>query len=142
MNLRDDMSIAEGSAGQDCPECQALIDMNDELCTALPINDLFPLLISLRVLGYNDREELRGNGTRTEREIRQRFIEKHLYPYLKLGDTSRFFDFIKAMKQSGKCNFLVERLEERIRIRSQGVSISPSGIATAIAISPVAMLGH
>ena len=128
-------SIEEPSGEcQDCPECQALIDMTDELCTALPINDLFPPLISLRVLGYNDPDELRGNG-RTEREIRQRFIEKHLYPYLKLGDTSRLFDFIKVMKQSGKCNLLVERLEERIRVRSQGASISaPSGsyIYTAI----------
>ena len=61
--------IEESNVRQYCPEYEALIDMNNELCTALPINDLFPHLVSLRVLGYYDPEELRGSG-RTEREIR------------------------------------------------------------------------
>ena len=126
---RDDMNrIEESNARQYCPEYEALIDMNNELYTALPISDLFPHLVSLRVLDYYDPEELRGSG-RTEREICQRFIEKHLCPYLELGDTSRLLDFIKAMKQLGKCNLLVERLEERIRFHRQGhgVSVSHSG---------------
>ena len=40
---RDDMNrIEESSARQYCPEYEALIDMNNELYTTLPISDLFP----------------------------------------------------------------------------------------------------
>ena len=99
----------------DCPEYNALVDMTADLCSTLPINDMLPELVSLRVIDHGDMMELRSVGG-GEGKIVEEFILKHLYPELKLGETSRFLRFITAMKQSGKsqCGLLVERLEERI----------------------------
>jgi len=105
-------SMASGY-NQRCPEYDALVDMTDELCRALPINDMLSSLTSLRVLEHSDADELRTY--RTSREKVERFIERHMCPNLVIGDTRRFLDFITAMRQSSKCDFLVERLEERIR---------------------------
>ena len=95
------------------PEYQALLDMTKDLCTALPIKDLIPSLLTLRVLDYSHVEDLLSQG-RTEGDIVERFMLKHLHRDLILGDTSRFFNFITAMKQSSECEFLVKKLEERI----------------------------
>jgi len=41
-----------------CPEYNALVDVHQDLCNALPINDLFPGLISRRVITVVDKEKL------------------------------------------------------------------------------------
>ena len=99
---------------QRCPEYRALVDVTKDFCKALPISELFPDLISSRVLDSSHIEDLR-NACRTEAGIVERFIFKHLFPDLELGETSRFLKFIEIMKQSSKCEFLVKRLEEHIR---------------------------
>ena len=109
------MTSMKSGDEQHCPEYDALVDMTDDLCKALPITDMFSSLVSLRVIDIGDIEELRGNGSRTNRKIVEYFIETHLYRDLVLGETSRFLNFISAMKESNKCDALVERLQERIK---------------------------
>ena len=98
-------------------EYNALVDMTEDLCKLLPIKDLFPSMISLRVI---DIDELCHN--RTERKIVERFIQSYLYPDLILGEISRFLKFITAMKRSDKCDVLVGRLEDRIRYHQNNVN--------------------
>ena len=104
------------------PEYNALIDMTEDLCKSLPIKDLFPSMISLRVIDISDIDELCHN--RTERKIVEKFIQSYLYPDLILGETSRFLNFIIAMRRSDKCDVLVGRLEERIRYHKMNVNFS------------------
>ena len=78
------------------------------------MNDLFPSLITRRVITIVDKEKLCLG--RVEQEVAQEFIEKHLFPQLATGDTENFYRFISAMKESEKCNFLVTKLMERITI--------------------------
>ena len=97
-----------------CPKYNALVDITDDLCNALPIADLYSKLISERVIEFGDKEELCQE--KTNRKMVEKFIEKHLYPELRVGETKRFEKFMNVMKSSDKCQFLVERIEERIMI--------------------------
>ena len=112
------MSAFSEHPHQRCPEYSALVDMTEVFCKALPINELIPGLITSRVLDISDTEDLRNAG-RTEADSVERFILKHLYPDLELGETSRFSKFIEVMKRSSKCELLVKRLEEHIRHHRQ-----------------------
>ena len=87
------------------PEYHALVDMTEDLCKSLPIKDLFPAMISLRVIGISDIDELCHN--RTERKTVEKFIQSYLYPDLILGETSRFLNFTTVMKRSDKCDVLL-----------------------------------
>ena len=110
------MSAYREQSHQHCPEYHALVDITEDLCEVLPINELIPGLITSRVLDISDIEDLYNQNV-GRKEAVERFIRKHLYPDLKLGETSRFLKFIEVMKRSTKCELLVERLEEHIRNR-------------------------
>lgn len=97
---------------EQCPEYNALMDMHKDLCSALPINDLFPELISRRVITVVDKEKLCLG--RVEQERAERFIERHLHPQVSIGETKTFYEFIAAIKESDKCVFLVEKLLQKI----------------------------
>ena len=105
------------------PEYNALLDMTEDLCKGLPIRDLFPSMISLRVIDIGDMDELCHN--KSEKKIVEKFIQTHLYRDLVLGDTSRFRNFVSAMRKSDKCVFLVKRLEERITHHQNKISCCP-----------------
>ena len=107
-----------------CPEYNALVDSTDDLCRALPINDLFSKLISERVIDFDDKEELCQE--RTSKRVVEKFIDKHLYPELRVGETKRFKKLINVMKNTDKCDFLVKRIEERVKHYSSGTVIPPS----------------
>jgi len=95
-----------------CPEYNALVDMTEKLCGALQIDDLFPGLITERIINIDDVEELSNEKTRRKRV--EQFIVKYLHPDLSEGGTKRFQRFMSVMKRSEKCEFLVELMEERI----------------------------
>ena len=90
-------------------EYNALLKMTDDLCKALPINDLFPSMISNHVIGFQDKAEVCAE--RTERSRVQKFIHDYLIGDLEIRDTSRFYRFLTVMERSPKCNFLVKRLK-------------------------------
>ena len=114
------MSACSEHSHQRCPEYSALVDMTEDFCKALPISELIPGLISSQVLDIGHIEDLRSAG-RTEADIVERFILKHLCPDLELGETSRFLKFVEVMKRSAsnRCELLVKRLEEHIRHHRQ-----------------------
>ena len=85
-----------------CPEYNALVDLYEDLCIALPIKKLFPSLISNRVIDIQDKEEL--SHEISSRLMVEKFIEQHLYPEVAIGETKRFNDFVDVMRRSGKCN--------------------------------------
>ena len=92
-------------------EYNALIDMTEDLCNALPISDLLPKMIAKRVIDFSDKAEIRSEST--ERNKVQLFILK-LSGEMKSEENGRFYKFIALMKESEKCSFLVKRMEERI----------------------------
>ena len=93
---------------QHSAEYNALIKMTEDLCNALPINDLLPKMISKRVINFHDKDEIRSE--RTDRGKVDLFISK-LTGEIASGENGRFYNFIKVMKESPKCNFLVKRME-------------------------------
>ena len=108
-----------------CPEYNALLDMHNDLCNALPINDLFRALISRQVVNIFDKKKLCLN--RIEQEISELFLEDHLHPQLLAGDTKKFYDFVSAMKESDKCKFLVKKLQEQIAFYESCATRSATG---------------
>jgi len=113
-----DSSTRDSSSDEDsfnyCPEYNALRDTTSALCSALPIKDLIPYLISAYVIDFEERENL-CEGSATHHKITENFISKCLSPTLKLGDTKKFNKFMKVMQKSNKCDELVKRIEERIK---------------------------
>jgi len=103
---------SESQKAQHCPEYNALLDMHNDLCNALPINELFRGLISRRVISVFDKKKLCLN--RIEQETSEVFLENYLYPQLLVGDTVKFYAFISTMKDSDKCKFLLNKIQERI----------------------------
>ena len=95
-----------------CLEYNVLEKMNRDLYNALPIDDLFPSMISNHVIDFNDKAEICAE--RTERRRVQYFLDRYLSKGLELEvpDTSRFYRFLAVMKQSPKCNFLVGRIND------------------------------
>ena len=93
---------------QESPEYNALIEMTNDLCNALPIEDLLPKMITKRVIDFNDKSEIRSE--RTDRDKVQLFMSK-LTGEMVSGENKRFYNFLDVMKGSSKCGFLVERME-------------------------------
>ena len=101
------------------PEYNALIDMYDSLCKALPIRDLFPKLITRRVIDPLEKAELCVE-CRSDKKITEKFISEYLFPPLMVGDTERFNSFMAVMEWSRKCDFLVKMMKKRIRHHRKG----------------------
>ena len=123
-------SCCEGylASDQHCPEHNALVDLYEDLCIALPINKLFPSLISNRVIDIHDKEEISHEAS--SRLMVEKFIEKHLYPEVAVGEIKRFNRFVKVMRRSEKCNHLVEKIERKVRLyQSQRASGRPAEAA-------------
>ena len=108
-------------------EYNTLIEMTEDLCNALPISDLIPKLISKRVIDFNDKAEIRGK--RTDRDRVHLFLSK-LTGEMISAENERFYNFIKVMKESPKCNFLVQRMERWISHYKQ-LSRSPTKVGTS-----------
>ena len=89
-------------------EYNVLRRMTSDLCNALPINDLFPSMISNHVIDFRDKAEICTE--RTERSRVQKLIDDYLIRDLEVWDTGRFYRFLTVMKRSPKCNFLVKRI--------------------------------
>ena len=90
-------------------EYEALTTLNEDLCNALPINDLFPSLISKRVIDFNDKAEICSETN--ERRRRVDMLISKLIGGMKAGNNEKFYKFIEVMKKSPKCSFLVDRME-------------------------------
>ena len=94
-----------------CIELAALKKMTSDLCNALPIDDLFPSMISNHVIDFNDKADICAE--RTERRRVEYFLGKYLTKGLNLQecDTTRFYRFLTVMERSPKCDFLVKRIK-------------------------------
>ena len=97
-----------------CVELLVLMDMAEDLCNALPINDLLPSLISHHVIDFKDKAEICVH--RTENNRVSYFLEKHLDKplQLKTPHTAPFYQFLEVMERSPKCDFLLERIQRRL----------------------------
>ena len=126
--LKDEMAGSDRGKYCNSPEYNALITMTEDLCNALPISDhdLLPRMISNRVISFQEKIEIRG--VPTDRGKVQLFISK-LSEEMKLGENERFYKFLKTMKKSPKCSFLVERMERWISHYKQ-LQLSADGEAT------------
>ena len=102
--------------GKHCVEYNVLVKMNEDLCNALPIDGLFPSMISNHVIDFQDKTDI--SAERTERRRVQYFLGKYLIKGLNCEepDTSRFYRFLKVMERSPKCNFLVKRINHWLEV--------------------------
>ena len=92
-----------------CIELSVVQKMADDLCNALPIDDLFPSMISNHVINFNDKAEI--GAEKTERRRVSCFLEKYLTKDLYCGETANFYRFLTVMERSPKCDFLVKRIK-------------------------------
>ena len=93
-------------------EYNALTEMTEDLCNALPIDDLLPKMIAKRVITFQDKAEIRAE--RTNRDKVELFISK-LTGEMISGENKRFYKVInEVMKESPKCDFLVKRMKKWI----------------------------
>ena len=113
------------------------MEMTEDLCNALPINDLLPKMISKRVISFQDKDEIRSE--RTDRDKVQLFLSK-LTGEMASGENERFYRFVNVMKESPKCNFLVKRMEGRIS-QQMSPSRSPTNGGSFPQRSPSASTG-
>ena len=118
-------------------EYNALMEMTEDLCNALPITDLLPKMISKRVISFQDKDEIRSE--RTDRDKVQLFLSK-LAGEMASGENERFYRFTNVMKESPKCNFLVKRMEGRIS-QQMSQSRSPTNGGSFPQHSPSASTG-
>ena len=82
--------------------------MTESLSNSLPIDDLLPKMISKRVIDLSEKAEIRSGTTDPDKiDI---FLSKLTGP-MASGENRRFYSFIQVMKDSPKCQFLVERME-------------------------------
>ena len=126
-------------------EYNALIAMAEDLCNALPISDhdLLPQLNSNCVISSQEKTEIRN--VPTDRGKVQLLISM-LTAEMASGENERFYKFLKTMKESPKCSFLVERMErwishyKQLQLVSSDVEATPSsltGITMAVVSSYV-----
>ena len=97
---------------QRCVEYNVLERIREDLCNILPINRLFPSMISDFVINFKDKEEICAERTQPLRV--QYFLEHFIIPDLDKGkewDTNRFDRFLAVMKQSSRCDELVKKIE-------------------------------
>ena len=113
---------------QHTSEYNALIKMTEDLCNALPIGDLLPKMISKRVISFQDKDEIRSE--RTDRDKVQLFISK-LIGEMASGENKRFYNFVRVMKESPKCDFLVKRMEGWISHYKGLQPASPTKLGTS-----------
>lgn len=94
-------------------EYNALVAMTEDLCNGLPISDhdLLPRMIANRVISFEEKIEIRK--VPTDRGKIQLLLSKLTEEMVK-GENERFYKFLKTMKKSPKCSFLVERMERWI----------------------------
>ena len=96
------------------PEREALIELQSTFISALPIDDLLPLMISKRAISFPEKAEINSNLTESRRTAAYLDL---LHKDLSIGDTGRYNKFYLCMKSSPKCNFLVKRLDEQIAVQ-------------------------
>ena len=103
--------LTEKMAKQQTAEYKALEEMTEDLYNALPIGDLLPKMISKRVITFQEKDDISaGSTTRDQVDV---FLSK-LTREMVSSDNRRFYAFIDVMKESPKCDFLVERMERWI----------------------------
>ena len=103
--------VTEKMAQQQTTEYMALEAMTEDLYNALPISDLLPKMISKRVITFPEKADIRAGGT--TREQVDVFLSK-LTGEMLSKENKRFYAFIEVMRESPKCDFLVERMEKWI----------------------------
>ena len=115
-------------------EYNALIKMTEDLCNALPIDDLLPKMISKRVIDFQEKTDIRAE--RTDRKKVELFISK-LTGEMDAGENKRFYKFIEAMKESPKCDFLVKRMERWISHYKQSRSSNEVGTSPSMSVGKI-----
>ena len=108
VTMQEKMARRPEEGKQYTAEHNALTRMTENLCKALPIDDLLPKMISKGVIDFSEKAEIREK--RTNRDKVRLFISK-LIREMDCGVNKRFYKFIEGMEESSKCYFLVEGMK-------------------------------
>lgn len=97
-----------------CPEQEALRLMCNDLCNTLSINNLFPSLISNRVIDFNDKIEICA-AEQTEVKRVEYLLSHKICKPLSVYNTEPFYNFLRALKQDHNSSFIGSRLEDCLK---------------------------
>ena len=126
-----DSWLEEREQRDNSAEYNALVAMTEDLYNGLPISDhdLLPRMIANRVISFEEKIEMRKAPT--DRGKIQLLLSLLTEEMVK-GEDERFYKFLKTMKKSPKCSFLVERMERWISHYKQSSSVDvEAGISRA-----------
>ena len=117
-----DSWLEEREQRDNSAEYNALVAMTEDLYNGLPISDhdLLPRMIANRVISFEEKIEMRKAPT--DRGKIQLLLSLLTEEMVK-GENERFYKFLKTMKKSPKCSFLVERMERWISHYKQSSSV-------------------
>ena len=93
-----------------CVEFNVLRRLSDDLCKVLPIDDLFPNMISKYVIDFEEKAEICAE--RTELRRVRYFLDNYLMKGLDYDKDIRwrFKQFLTVMKESHKCDELINKI--------------------------------
>lgn len=94
-----------------CPELIALEKCYSKLTLALPLDDIMPKLISLRVITISEKQQIMSHPTDSQKI--EHFLDV-LSKQLSIGSTKDFDIFLKVLKQSIKGGFLAGELDKEL----------------------------
>ena len=91
-------------------ESVALVKFYKDLCNALPVDDLLPLLVTHRVITIPNKDSIMSGKTSSERT--QFLLDHFISKSLSAGDTHAFYKLLEAMQTLSECNSLAERINQ------------------------------
>ena len=96
-------------------EVQVLKKYFADLCTTLPIDDLFPRLVSENIITFEAKNAILANPRGTQSAKTADFLENTIIRSLKVGYADSFYKLLKVMKRpdlSSSCGVLADRIIE------------------------------
>ena len=92
------------------PEYHALTRLCGEMCTALPVDSLFPSLIANGVIDWADKDRICGENLTQQKRVEA--LLNIIIKDTKINDCQRFQRFQHVLKITPNCHFLLHRLNK------------------------------
>ena len=112
------------------PELNALSTFYEKICSALPVDELLPKLVTERVITVNDKARISANA-KTEFERSQYLLDYYIAKPLSVGDVGFFNKLLDIMSNSSRCNFLVNEIQRQLSTTMKHQKFSGKFISTS-----------
>ena len=112
-----ELSSSDTDVAKQLPQLDALVASYDKICKTLPIDELFPQLVTQRIITIDDKTRISVSG-KTESERTQYLLDHYIARPLSAGDPSFFDKLLDVMSGSTKCNFLINDIQHHLSTAS------------------------